>query len=301
MMALRLVAMLLTAAAAHDDHSIGRTASPIRQRKQQQLPLMLAQRPPGPPALLAAARVPSARVPSEDRGPIALLLLLYTLQGIPMGLGAAIPMLMLERGVSTMEQAVFSTVALPFAIKLLWAPLVDSIYSATFGRRKTWIVPMQGTIGAMMILAGSRVDALLGPVGGSHAVNVRALTYLFLAFYFLAATQDIAVDGLALTVLSPQNRELGATCNAVGQTFGTFLAYVVFILLHARGLTTLGQFMQLWGCVFIGSIGAVVLLAKKDEYARAAGDSIRLTFRRVIHTYAEMGSVLMLPSVRAVR
>ena len=177
------------------------------------------------PSLMAATRHPalndaSAAEASSDRGPIALLLMLYTLQGIPMGLGAVIPMLLVERGAGAMEQAMFSVIGLPFAIKLLWAPLVDSIYSATFGRRKTWIVPMQALLGLLMIVGGARVDTFLSPAGGGP-INVKALTTLFLAFYALAATQDIAVDGLALTVLSKANRELGATCNAIGQTLGT--------------------------------------------------------------------------------
>ena len=79
-----------------------------------------------------------------------------------------------------------------------------------------------------MLYASSRVNTLLGDVP-----DVRALTGYFLAFYFLAATQDIAVDGLALTALSERNKELGATCNAVGQTLGFFLAYVGFLALNA--------------------------------------------------------------------
>ena len=236
-------------------------------------------------------------VSSDDRGAIALLLLLYTLQGIPMGLGAVIPMLLLEKGAGSTEQAIFSVIAFPFAIKLLWAPLVDSIYSATFGRRKTWIVPMQALLGLMMIGGGARVDALLAPPGGGP-INVRALTALFLTFYALAATQDIAVDGLALTVLSKANRELGATCNAIGQTLGTFLAYVVFTLLHSKGLVTLGSFMRLWGFAFLASIGAVLLMARNDEYSHPDGEGIAHTARRVMRTYAEMGTVLMLPTVR---
>ena len=253
--------------------------------------------PPSPPSnkLVAAVAPKTPPALASDRGPIALLLLLYTLQGIPMGLGAAIPMLMLERGVSTMEQAMFSVVALPFAVKLLWAPLVDSIYSCTFGRRKTWIVPMQGCIGMLMVLAGGRVDMLLGPVGGPNPVNVRALTALFLSFYVLAATQDIAVDGLALTVLSAPNRELGATCNAIGQTLGFFMAYVGFILLHSKGLTTLGGFMKMWGWLFIGSIGAVIMMARNDEYERPAGN----VASHLVDTYGEMAKVLALPSVRS--
>ena len=149
---------------------------------------------------------------------IMLLLLLYTLQGIPMGLGASLPLLMVEKKVSSMEQAVFSMVAYPFAFKLLWAPLVDSVYSSSFGRRKTWIVPAQLAIGMLLLTSSFRVNAMLGSDGGS--VDVNKLTALFFSFYFLCATQDIAVDGLALTILSERNREYGATCNAIGQTLG---------------------------------------------------------------------------------
>ena len=39
------------------------------------------------------------------------------------------------------EQARFSVVSYPFAVKLLWAPLVDSVYSSAFGRRKTCAQP----------------------------------------------------------------------------------------------------------------------------------------------------------------
>jgi PAT family acetyl-CoA transporter-like MFS transporter 1 len=60
-------------------------------------------------------------------------------------------------------------------------------------------------------------------------------------------TQDIAVDGLALTVLSERNKELGATCNAIGQTLGYFLSYVGFLALNHYGVTDLAGFMAFWG------------------------------------------------------
>lgn len=79
--------------------------------------------------------------------------------------------------------------------------------------------------------------------------------------------QDIAVDGLALTILSEQNRELGATCNAIGQTLGYFFSYVGFLGLQAYGLATLGGFMAFWGWVFIGSTLWVVTV-RRDEHHR---------------------------------
>lgn len=45
-----------------------------------------------------------------DRTNIALLFFLYTLQGIPLGLSAAIPMILQNRGVSYKQQVKISTI-----------------------------------------------------------------------------------------------------------------------------------------------------------------------------------------------
>ena len=87
-----------------------------------------------------------------------LLLALYTLQGIPMGLSGAVPLLLAGRA-SYAEQALLSLASLPFSLKLLWAPLVDAAYVRRWGRRKTWLVPTQLLIGATMLLSRGRVDA----------------------------------------------------------------------------------------------------------------------------------------------
>ena len=111
------------------------------------------------------------------------------------------------------EQARFSIVSYPFAFKLLWAPLVDSVYIPAFGRRKTWIVPAQAAIGLLLLVTGTRMEALLGD--GEAPPDVGSLAVLFFIFYVLAATQDIAVDGLALTILSEKNKELGAPIECI--------------------------------------------------------------------------------------
>jgi len=137
-----------------------------------------------------------------DYGNIALLTFLYVLQGIPLGLGGSIPMLLQSRKVSYKDQAKFSFIYWPFSIKLLWAPLVDSLYINWFGRRKTWLVPTQYLIGVFMLVLSTRIDALLGKEADSEAhVDILTLTAVFFCLNFLAATQDIAVDGWALTML----------------------------------------------------------------------------------------------------
>lgn len=62
----------------------------------------------------------------------------YITLGIPMGLAGSIPMLLQSKKIGYRQQAIFSFVSWPFSIKLLWAPIVDAIYSKSFGRRKSW-------------------------------------------------------------------------------------------------------------------------------------------------------------------
>ena len=82
-----------------------------------------------------------------DKLHVLMLFLLYVLQGIPTGLYKAIPLILTNRGVPYTDQALFSIAYYPYSMKLLWAPLVDSLYLKRFGRRKSWLVPTQTLIG----------------------------------------------------------------------------------------------------------------------------------------------------------
>lgn len=137
-----------------------------------------------------------------DYGNISLLVFLYILQGIPLGLTASIPLVLSNRHVSYAQQAVFSFAYWPFSLKLLWAPIVDSCFWPKIGRRKSWLVPTQYLIGIFMLVLSCYVTSVLGDDKASSGPNVIYLTSVFFMFNFLAATQDIAVDGWALTMLS---------------------------------------------------------------------------------------------------
>jgi len=178
---------------------------------------------------------PTARGPRGCRaelGSVLLLLALYVLQGIPLGLAGSVPLILQSKNASYTEQAFFSFVFWPFSLKLLWAPLVDAVYLRRFGRRKSWLVPTQYVLGLFMIYLSTQVDLLLGD-GQGRGPDVVALTVTFFLFEFLAATQDIAVDGWALTMLSRENVGYASTCNSVGQTAGYFLGNVLFLALES--------------------------------------------------------------------
>lgn len=283
----------------------------------------------------------------DDRFNYVLLLALYTLQGIPMGLSASIPFLIQQKvqllaasaaehalsataiaaatqhhhhhHISTSHsladltkiaynaQAIFALCSWPFSLKLLWAPIVDACFSKRFGRRKSWLVPIQLIAGVLMVSGSDYVEQELGlnhaaqssspVVLGGHAtdvassMNVRGLTAFFFALYFLMATQDIAVDGWALTMLSKKNRGKGPVCNSIGQNMGYFLSYVGFLALNDAessenlwrpllrmksqpgvGLVSLGGFVKFMG-VFMLAITVLVGLFKKEvDMTLAEGD-----------------------------
>jgi PAT family acetyl-CoA transporter-like MFS transporter 1 len=210
-------------------------------------------------------------------------LLLYTLQGIPIGLSLSIPLLLqsslLAAGLDPFAaQALFSLCSWPFSLKLAWAPFVDAKsfpLLAALGPRKSWIVPLQLLAGALMFCGASTIESY----ALSAAPDVPRLTAAFFLLYFLMATQDIAVDGWSLTMLSKPNRQYGPVCNSIGQNVGQAIAYTGFIALNdeevgtwlremlhlagSGGLVTLAGFFRGAGLGFI-AVTLFVAIFKKE-------------------------------------
>ncbi|KAH0624099.1 hypothetical protein JD844_007462 [Phrynosoma platyrhinos] len=262
------------------------------------------------PLLLEEPSVrPTAGSPQGYRaelGSILLLLFLYVLQGIPLGLAGSIPLILQSKNVSYKDQAFFSFVFWPFSLKLLWAPLVDAVYFRSFGRRKSWLVPTQYTLGLFMMYLSKQVDSLLGE-GEGKSPDVVALTVTFFLFEFLAATQDIVVDGWALTMLSRENVGYASTCNSVGQTAGYFLGNVLFLALESasfcnkylrfhpqpRGIVTLSDFLFFWGAVFLITTTLVALLKKEEKKITPSKEETK----GIMDTYKLLFSIVRMPAV----
>ncbi|XP_063623981.1 acetyl-coenzyme A transporter 1 [Cydia splendana] len=240
---------------------------------------------------------------------IAVLLFLYTLQGIPLGLAGAVPMLLQNRGITYTQQAEFSFVNWPFSVKLLWAPIVDALFWPKFGRRKTWLVPVQYLIGIVMIIMSSSITDWLG--SDEKAPNMILLIFTFLFLNFLAATQDIAVDGWALTMLKRCNVGHASTCNTVGQTAGFFLGYVLFLALESPyfcnkylrivpedvGLVTLASFLFFWGWIFIVST-TLIAVFKHEAKETDHKENETKGMSDIVDAYKQLYTIVKLPAVR---
>lgn len=218
--------------------------------------------------------------PVQEVWNILLLLVLYTLQGIPMGLSASLPLILKEKGATYSDLSLFTMVSLPFSLKLFWAPIVDSVYISSIGRRKTWLIPSQVVTGIVMILGSQYVNVWMNhgipPESMSSGIDIFQLTVYFSGLYFLMATQDIAVDGWAITMLSREHVTYASICNSIGQSLGVFIANQSYIALSdpewcqrflgaSGALVSLSDFMVFWGWVFIVTTVAVCLLKSETK------------------------------------
>ncbi|MGQ6246909.1 RhtX/FptX family siderophore transporter [Serratia sp. IR-2025] len=162
----------------------------------------------------------------QHRHLVLTLGLLYFSQGIPIGIAMdALPTLLRHDGASLQALAFLPLVGLPWVVKFLWAPLVDNHWSPRFGRRRSWIIPLQCVVTLCLIL--------LSAVGISAAAAGLCVALLAVAS-LASATQDIATDGMAAEHVSG---ELLSRVNAIqiaGVMSGFFVGGAGMMMLSAR-------------------------------------------------------------------
>ncbi|KAF9344144.1 hypothetical protein BGX26_004736 [Mortierella sp. AD094] len=212
---------------------------------------------------------------TKDSWNFALLVVLYLLQGVPVGLAfGSIPFL-LKAKMSYSQIGVFSLAHYPYSMKFLWSPIVDAVYSKELGRRKSWIVPIQLLTGFMFLWLGINIDDWMG----QEHVNVGSLTTVFFVLIFFSATQDIAVDGWALTLLSKDNVSYASTAQTVGLNSGYFLSFTVFLAFNSPefsnkyfrstpqdvGLVPLGGYLKFWSMLYFAITLWLVFLKKEER------------------------------------
>ena len=244
-------------------------------------------------------------LPKEDQRNFGLLVLLYFLQGIPLGLATGSVPFLLKRHMSYSEIGVFTLASYPYSLKLLWSPIVDAVWSPKVGRRKSWILPIQLLSGFGMIWLGSEVDGMMESMGKPGGSTVWNFTRWWFFLVLMCATQDIAVDGWALTLLTPGNISYASTAQTVGLTGGHFLSYTVFLAFNSpdfanrwfrtvpleTGLIGLGDYLRLWGWVFIIVTISLALWKREERAHNEEG---------VWDVYRIMWSVLKLKNVQTI-
>lgn len=195
---------------------------------------------------------PGVNLIETPRGRRILFAVLYFGEGAPIGfIWWALPTLLRERGVGLDEIGGLSALlVLPWALKFLWAPLVDIARGPAFTLRG-WIGASQGLMVVTLVAL-----AVAGP-----QASMASLRVILLLHALAAATQDVAVDALAIRSTDESER-------------GDINAWMQAGMLSGRALFGGGALLLV---SIAGERAAVALLA----VAVAATTSIALAYRDV--------------------
>lgn len=147
----------------------------------------------------------------QRRGRIALFTLLYLSEGAPIGfIWWALPTILRTAGVDVARiTALTAILVLPWVFKFLWAPLVDAMRTPRWGFR-AWIISAQLAMGVTLLPL-----IWLDPIG-----HFQSWSLLLLLHALCAATQDVAIDAMAINLVPEHQRGSLNGCMQAGMLVG---------------------------------------------------------------------------------
>lgn len=137
---------------------------------------------------------------SENRmARFAAVIVLYFLQGVPLGLSLiALPAWLAEAGATPIEVGAFTGLALlPWSTKLFNGLIMDRFAYKPMGRRRGWIL-----LAHVLMIAALIVMAITSPGAGEIAL----LSALCFTLNLCGTFNDVAVDGMVVDIVPEDER-----------------------------------------------------------------------------------------------
>jgi PAT family acetyl-CoA transporter-like MFS transporter 1 len=166
-----------------------------------------------------------------DGSRLFLLLILYTIQGMAMGFLMVSMPVMLKKYFDYTQLGIVALCPMAYYFKFMFAPIVDTHYFDSVGRRRSWIIPTQLLAGVLMYILGLYFHAILAME--NSVVNI---TFIFAMVFFCLALQDIAVDAWSVTIVKEENLSYSSTVQSIGLNLGIFFASTVYFALNSLTL-----------------------------------------------------------------
>lgn len=164
--------------------------------------------------------------------------------GLPLALTTStLTIWLTEVGINIKSIGTFALVGIPYALKFLWAPLLDFInipyLSKKLGKRSSWLIVSQIVLAISIIALGN----------SDPTENIFMTGLLAVCVAFCSATQDIVIDAYRIALIEKNEQGAGAAM----VTFG----YRIAILFTGAGALYLSEYYD-WSVVY--SIGAAALI-----------------------------------------
>ncbi len=191
---------------------------------------------------------------------------------------------------------------LPWNLKLLWAPFVE-----IFGRKRSWIIAVQ--IAISLMTAVMAVVCFLAGRAPNPALSNTLLAVVFVALAFIAATNDIAIDGYYMEgLIDPGDQAAYTGYRVFAYRLSMILARFGFINVAAyaaKGVSGTGAYSA-WGYAFLAAATTMGLftlyhvfaLPEFETVVKRSSFSLRETAKNFI---ASFSSFLEISSAKTLR
>lgn len=178
--------------------------------------------------------------------------------GLPLALtGATLQAWLTKAGLDVATIGLFALVGIPYSLKFLWAPLMDSKPLPFLGLRRGWMVTTQ--VGLFLSTLA------LGFMDPTSQLTLLSLVALSVAFF--SASQDIVIDAYRTEIIADK-AELGAAS-------GTYITgYRIAMLVSGGAALILADHMS-WAMVYglmavINLVGmAAILMSEEPQVTRS--------------------------------
>lgn len=196
---------------------------------------------------------------------ILCILFLGFSSGLPLALtGSTLSAWLAKGGVDKTTIGLFALVAIPYAYKFVWSPLVDGlrvpILTKLLGRRRGWAVASQLALMAAILTLG-----VMDPAREPWTVAVLAVLVAF-----LSATQDIVIDAYRVEILDENSQGAGAAAVQLGYRVGMLVsgAGALFIAEYYGWMAAYGTMAALIG------VGILTILLNREPRANLPAEPV---------------------------
>jgi PAT family beta-lactamase induction signal transducer AmpG len=181
----------------------------------------------------------------------------YSMQGLPLGLNIiSIPAWLISQGVPMEKVGTFASITiLPWALKMVVGPFMDRFSFLPMGMRRPWIMGTQ-----ILMLLTTVTFFFIGDPMEQFWLMTGACTLMNI----FAASEDVAVDGLAIGIIPEKERGRANAFMAAGQTFGMSLsAWISIRLLNIGGMPAVA--FHVMGALAVLFVVTVVIRERPGE------------------------------------
>lgn len=194
---------------------------------------------------------------------VLVLVFLGFSSGLPLALTASTLFVWLaEAEIDKAAIGLFAAIGTPYALKFLWAPLMDRvpapILTRLLGHRRGWILFTQLALVGAILFMGT-----LDPLGDPWILGAAAF-----GVAFLSASQDIVIDAFRIESLPEQQQASGAAALVFG--------YRVGMLVSGAGALYLAHYVD-WSTAYavmaaLVLVGGIAVLFRPEPEIRDGGD-----------------------------